>query len=53
MNKTYSKIATLSVGLAMAIGVGVAVGGRQVAKADAETATYSAYTLDGRTADTS
>ena len=43
----------LSVGLAMAIGVGVAVGGRQVAKADAETATYSAYTLDGRTADTS
>ena len=36
MNKLFSKVATLSVGLAMAIGVGVAVGskGARVAKAD-------------------
>ena len=32
MNKLFTKIATLSVGLAMAIGVGVAVGSRQEAK---------------------
>ena len=36
MNKLFSKVATLSVGLAMAIGVGVAVGSKEarVAKAD-------------------
>lgn len=51
MNKLYSKIAALSVGLAMAIGVGVAVGGREAKVAKA--ATYVAYTLDGRTADSS
>lgn len=51
MNKLYSKIAALSVGLAMAIGVGVAVGSREAKVAKA--ATYVAYTLDGRTADSS
>ncbi len=35
MNKVFSKIAGLSVGLAMAIGVGVAVGQKSVARADA------------------
>ena len=35
MNKLFTKIATLSVGLAMAIGVGVAVGSRESAKAQA------------------
>ena len=29
MNKLFTKVATLSIGLAMAIGVGVAVGGRE------------------------
>lgn len=44
MNKLFSKIATLSVGLAMAIGVGVAVG--QSAK-EVKAAEYTAYILDG------
>lgn len=35
MNKLFSKVATLSVGLAMAIGVGVAVGSRESAKVEA------------------
>ena len=43
MNKLFSKIATLSVGLAMAIGVGVAVGSKEarVAKADSDTFSFS------------
>ena len=35
MNKLFSKIAGLSIGLAMAIGVGVAVGSKDIAKAEA------------------
>ena len=44
MNKLFSKVATLSVGLAMAIGVGVAVGSKAVkeVKADEITATWDA-----------
>ncbi len=45
MNKVFSKIAGLSVGLALAIGVGVAVGGREARTARATEAV--AYTLDG------
>ena len=45
MNKVFSKIAGLSVGLALAIGVGVAVGGREARTAMATEAV--AYTLDG------
>ena len=37
MNKFITKIAALSVGLAMAIGVGVAVGGREAVRAKATT----------------
>ena len=48
MNKLFSKVATLSVGLAMAIGVGVAVGskGARVAKADAPSVTLTASTVN-------
>lgn len=56
MNKLFSKVAALSVGLAMAIGVGVAVGSKQVkaVKAD-ETANFtlssaSSVTVSGVTA---
>ena len=45
MNKLFSKIASLSVGLAMAVGVGVALGHESVKVAKA--AEYSAYKLDG------
>lgn len=41
MNKLFSKIATLSVGLAMAIGVGVAVGSKGVVRAKAATAEFT------------
>lgn len=43
MNKLFSKVATLSVGLAMAIGVGVAVGSKEarVAKADSDTFSFN------------
>ena len=37
MNKLFMKVATLSVGLAMAIGVGVAVGGRSASESNAAT----------------
>ncbi len=45
MNKLFSKIATLSVGLAMAIGVGVAVGSKEarVARADDVTVNGSQF----------
>lgn len=45
MKKVFTKIAGLSVGLAMAIGVGVAIGGRSAKVAKATEAV--AYTLDG------
>ena len=50
MNKLFSKVATLSVGLAMAIGVGVAVGSKEtrVAKADT-TVTFTVGTDSGDT----
>ena len=41
MNKLFTKIATLSVGLAMAIGVGVAIGGREARVANAASTTYT------------
>lgn len=50
MNKLFSKVATLSVGLAMAIGVGVAVGskGARVARAaDPATETFSHTAISG------
>lgn len=56
MNKLFSKIATLSVGLALAIGVGVAVGSKGVREARADgTANFtlssaSSVTVDGVTA---
>ena len=43
MNKLFTKIASLSIGLALAIGVGVAVGGKEVNRVDA--AETLAYTL--------
>lgn len=48
MNKLFNKIAALSVGLAMAIGVGVAIGGGDngVRSVKAETLTYS-FTING------
>ena len=47
MNKFFTKIATLSVGLVMAIGVGVAIGGRDVAKANAsQTVTLNKTVLN-------
>ena len=45
MNKLFTKVAALSVGLAMAAGVGAAVGSREAKVARA--AEYKAYTLDG------
>ena len=51
MNKLFSKIAALSVGLAMAVGVGVAVGSKGVKRAEA-TSYAVAYTLDCVTAST-
>ena len=44
MNKLFSKIATLSVGLAMAVGVGVALGHQSVLRARAETTVTSTFT---------
>lgn len=41
MNKLFTKIAGLSIGLAMAIGVGIAVGSKDIAKAEAATGTYT------------
>ena len=41
MNKLFSKIATLSVGLAMAVGVGVALGQRGVKPVYAAETTYT------------
>lgn len=48
MNKLFSKVATLSVGLAMAIGVGVALGSKEakVARADSENYTFSGLNHD-------
>ncbi|GEM_PF-2875763 len=50
MNKLFSKVATLSVGLAMAIGVGVAVGSKEarVARADS-VVTFTVGTDSGTT----
>ena len=50
MNKLFSKVAALSVGLAMAIGVGVAVGSKSVREARADDVV--SYTLDGSIAGT-
>ena len=47
MNKLFSKIAALSVGLAMAIGVGVAVGSKGVREARATDVTISATDIVG------
>lgn len=48
MKKVFTKIAGLSVGLAMAIGVGVAVGGREAARVDAgEIVTYTLQPASG------
>ena len=44
MNKLFSKIAGLSIGLAMAIGVGVAVGSKGIAKVEAATSVSWAQT---------
>ncbi len=52
MNKLYSKIAVLSASLALAVGVGVAVGSKGAVK-EARAAEYVAYTLDGTAADAS
>ena len=41
MNKLFSKIAALSVGLTMAVGVGVALGSKKAEVVKAATATYS------------
>ena len=48
MKKVFTKIAGLSVGLAMAIGVGVAVGSKEakVARADSENYTFSGLSHD-------
>ena len=46
MNKLYSKIAALSVSLAMAVGVGVAIGSKGAVK-EAKAVENVAYTLDG------
>ena len=43
MNKLFTKIAALSVGLAMAIGVGVAVGGREARRADAAESVVATF----------
>ena len=51
MNKVFSKIAGLSVGLAMAIGVGVAVGQKSAARVDADEVLYHQATFE--TADNS
>ena len=47
MNKLFTKIASLSVGLAMAIGVGVAIGGKDTRRAEAATGSVQ---LDASTA---
>lgn len=47
MNKLFTKIATLSVGLFMAIGVGVATGNKSAKVERAEASEEVAYTLDG------
>lgn len=44
MNKLLTKIAGLSIGLAMAIGVGVAVGSKDAAKVEAASATWNKIT---------
>ena len=46
MNKLFSKVATLSVGLAMAIGVGVAVGSKEARVARADNYAYSGSSHD-------
>ena len=51
MNKVFSKIAGLSVGLALAIGVGVAVGQKSAARVDADEVLYHLATFE--TADNS
>ena len=50
MNKVFSKIAGLSVGLALAIGVGVAVGGRSAKVAKATEALADSCNLAAKTA---
>ena len=47
MNKLFSKIATLSVGLAMAIGVGVAIGSKQVKVAKADSINFDISKFNG------
>ena len=47
MNKLFNKIAALSVGLAMAIGVGVAVGSQRGDVRSVKAADVLVYTLDG------
>ena len=49
MNKLFTKIATLSVGLAMAIGVGVAVGGREAKAVSAADVTAASWSRSGTT----
>ena len=49
MNKLFSKIVTLSVGLAMAVGVGVALGQRGVQRVDAAEQ-HAKYTITSKTA---
>ena len=51
MNKLYSKIAALSVGLAMAVGVGVAVGTKEAVKADAAKGDEKTVNVDLSTGD--
>ena len=52
MNKLFTKVAALSVGLAMAIGVGVAVGGRSVKVAKAAEAVLMSCDMTAKTAST-
>ena len=50
MNKFYSKIAALSVGLAMAIGVGVAVGSKEVRVAKADDTAIMTFDFEEQSA---
>ena len=50
MKKVFTKIAGLSVGLAMAIGVGVAVGGREAKVAKADEAAFMTFDFEDESA---
>ena len=52
MNKLFTKVAALSVGLAMAIGVGVAVGGRSAKVAKAAETVLMSCDMTAKTANT-